>query len=285
MRDGAPIQGSDPRQQQVPGTPPAPEPKQLPDPNGDLPPLKPDSAKPDDSVQNESEAVAYWRTQAMKARTDAEKYRAYKGIIEHLETNPQTVDALERMILGQAVNIAVDGNANDGDTGDADPEKQIMRDLGFDDSDTKGDENMARNQQAQSQDQRKLRDDELQRIRAEERARLEFERFMAEMREGGVPDHAIDEFVNFLNNPNGLTFHDLFVAYNANRARSGKDPIEFGNKEKVKSSQNPQETAGAAPGEAPPMTVGQMPGDTDRPMEVNQSSGDVYLHKTSPNDL
>lgn len=214
-----------------------------------------------------SEGEAYWRGVAEQARMKAQKFDMYSSLINHFEQNPQDVDQLSEMILGGAQRLATAQDlAQQGGRRAPTQEELLSQELGLD-GDSSNQQATAQPQVRQQASPQALIERARQEAAAEERAKIAFENFQSEMMEGGVPDHAIDEFVQFLRDPSALSFYDLFTAYNAHRIYSGKEAINMPQRRARVPRQNasaPQQQ-GQGPQQRPPVPVHQMQGGSERP--------------------
>lgn len=295
MQDGANPDSGQPQGGGTPQPDGLSEPQAIPlgDPT-DLPKADPNAAggqaKPP-AQGAPDEGLDYWKGEAAAHREKSERFTKFEGLIGYLEQNPQAVDQLEQLIIRGATSLAahddlaaqehLDGNSP------MDEHDRLSMELGAEPS-----------APAQAQgnqppvDQNELMRRAREQGAAEERARLRFEKFQAELLERGVPEHSVDEFVQFLRNPNELSYYDLFAAYNSHRAAGGRDPINIPPGTDSKVAQPQAQTPAQAPqgqqaAPQPPTPVQQMPGQTNRPEEgrhqPNEEHGDSYV--SSPNEI
>jgi hypothetical protein len=190
----------------------------------------------DKKAQVEEEGARYWKTKFEEAKAINDRLGQYDNIIGHLEQSPDLVDILQKHIAGEVVD----------QTGG----------MFFDDDDDGYDEFGEPKQPEATKEPVAPQEDPEQllrkRIEAEERAKVEMEAFMRNLLETGVPDHVVDEFSQFIANPNGMTIADVYAAYNNLKSRA-----------KPEETQAPKEDKDDSKPSAPP--IASMSGSTDRP--------------------
>lgn len=185
----------------------------------------------------------YWRNQALLARQEAAELGQYRNIIKALEESPSLVDVLEKHISGEAANVA--GSWENAD------EYWDSRDEHTDakaEPATKG--------SAPADDGSRNATDGL-----DVKKREEINTFLGMLATQGVPDHAMDAFLQFMNNPSGVTIEDLWAVYNNIQKRTG--------------------APGKVEAELPPPPVAAVPGATERPSQdtfkAPDTKGVVYV--------
>lgn len=171
-----------------------------------------------------NEQVEYWRGVAQKYREKAAAFDDYEPIISHLNENPQHVDDFKRIVSGEAQLIAVAEGMADSYRDrprKKSEEEQLAEDLGLDDDD------QPKPRKAQ-QAPRGNAEEEARRLGAlQERARIEFKLFEDSLKSDGVGEHMLDEYQEWLRNPNGISHYDLFAAWASNKSRSsGQNPLK-----------------------------------------------------------
>ena len=215
----------------------------------------------------QEEGLDNWKNQALQHREKAQRFQTYEGLISYLENNPKAVGDLEQMILRGATSLAASEDlAAQGDQG-GEPlsdEELLAQEFGA--------QNEGTPQQAQGRQPQVSQDELVRRAREEgaaaERARLKFQEFQQDLNERGVPEHAIDEFVQFMQNPGALTYNDLFQAYNSNRVSNGKEPIN------VPPQQTPQVAHPPSQGQPVQQGQGQEPSQPRSPVPVQAMAGE-----------
>jgi len=218
-------------------------------------------------VTEQSDAVAYWKGIAEQHRAKAQAYSEYEVLIDHMNNNPEHVSAFQRIITDGAENIAVaEGMARaSAPKPQAQSDEEVMlAELGL------GGHETTRSTPPAARPQGQLTVEEAKKLGAmQERVRLELAQFKNDVLQVGIGEHIVDEFLEYLRNPNGMTYHDLFAGWRAGKARmTGKDPL-----------------AGVAPGGSPasgepkpgvmPSTVGALSGSVS-----NRPNAGVYPART-----
>ena len=235
----------------------------------------------------------YWKGEAARMREQAGRFEQFSGLISYLEKNPAVVGQLEQVITGQATQMiaADDLAAQSGNTAPTE-EDLLAQELGLSDGNDPANAHQRPPQQQQVQpSQEELVRRAREQGAAEERARVAFGNFTQELVEGGVPDHAVDAFVQFLQNPGALSYRDLFAAYNSHRQAQGQQPIQLPPTRTNQVSDAPQTAAQqvtqAPQGPNPGVPVQSMAGATERPDDHRYQSneGDVPRSVPNPNEI
>lgn len=285
MPEGLSNEGAvqDQSQLQEPKLIPLEDPTTLPD-AGAQPPQQGQQAP---GGQPPDEGLDHWKNQALQHREKAEKFKAYEGLIGYLENNPKAVGQLEQMILRGATDmaahedLAAQGSQGGGELTD---EEILANELGA--------QYEGVPQQAQRQQPQVSQETLVARAREEgaaaERARIMFQEFQSDLHERGVPEHAIDEFVQFMQNPGALTYHDLFQAWNSNRVTNGKQPITVSPRQTPQVAQPPSQGDHAQQGQPQsPVPVQAMAGESNKPdgqrYQSNEGPDENYV--VSPNEI
>lgn len=237
-------------------------------------------------------AEEHWKNEAIRNREAASRFQNFEGLIGFLEKNPDAVDQLEGIITGGATRLVASENlANQAPPGGEyipSEEDQLALELGV--APAGG---LQQAQKPMSAADIKAAED---RARAEgaatERAKLQFAEFQQELMTNGVPEHSVDEFVQFIRNPGALTYYDLFAAYNSNRVNVGKEPINLPPRQTPHVPQPPSpgmlqqgQPQGQPPQQQPqpPVPVQAMPGSPNRPDEANRYTNNEGLERAVPN--
>jgi hypothetical protein len=239
--------------------------------------------QPQGAPEAKTEAEQYWHKVATDSRAKAEQFTAYEALINHLNGNPKLVDDFERLILGQATVVEVADEMSRHATRDSaamTPEQRLAAELGLDD-DTGG--RAAATQNSQQPQGRQLSVEEAKRLgAAQERARQEMALFRDDMVQHGVGEHMIDEFIQYLNNPSGMTYHDLFSAWRSHKIRVTKvDPLG-----EIQIPENLQRSAQNS-GVMPPSVSGLPGSQPNRPGEqrVEGRPGFTHRYVANPADI
>lgn len=226
--------------------------------------------------------AAYWKQVALDNRSKAEAFTEYEVLIEHMNNNPDHVEQFQQIATGQAQAIAV-ADALAAEAGNRSQQMseddRLAAEIGLPTGAP-----MPEAQPAQMPAQPQMSVQEAERIGAlRERTRIELEQFKTSMMsEGGLGEHMIDEFTQWLRKPDGLNYHDLFAAWRSNKARvAGADPLQPG--------QGEQSPEGGSQNNVMPQTVGALPGgESNRPGHVVQDGdgeGRVRKHVTDPSNI
>lgn len=177
---------------------------------------------------SKEEGTNYWRDQAIKARMQYAELAEYQGIINALKNSPTLVDTLENAMAGQLA------DETDMDSTDS----RLWED---DDDDTP----TFKTEQTVAERQPVIQDED--RGALVEKKRQELNAFFTRLAEQGVPDHAMDEFLEYIKNPSGTSLEDLWAAYDNRRSRLKKVQTEV----EVE--------------EAPPPPIATISGETEKP--------------------
>lgn len=196
-----------------------------------------------EKVEQVDEGAEYWRKKFEEVKLQNENNAPFVGILDHLKTNPNLVDVLEKHVAGEFVEAR----------------KQTIFDGG--EEDAYGNPIEAEDPEDKPELTTEQRGDIEKRARAEgemaAKAKIELRQFLSNLMQTGVPDHLADKFVNTLNNPTGFNLADLYAAFENKEARDGENAEGSAPKGK-----------GQTPMGVPVSTAG---GSTDKP------TGDAYL--------
>ena len=234
------------------------------------------NGEPQGAPEAKTEAEQYWHRVAQERREKASQFEHYEVLINHLNQNPKLIDDFERLILGQAVAVEVTDEMSrraSHDSANMTPEQRLAAELGIDDG---NDGRQAQTPSGRQQPQgRQMTAEEARRLgAAEERARLEMAQFRDDMIQHGVGEHMIDEFIQYLNNPTGMTYHDLFSAWRSHKIRVTKtDPL--GQIQTMPQPPRPVPNSGVMP-----QTVSGIPGSqSNRPGDQKVEGRPGYTHR------
>ena len=210
------------------------------------------------SQAGQEQGVEYWKRVAQQNREDAEKFSEYSTIIRHLENNPNHVEVLHRGVEGHTIGIIAAENMAQDAQAQRQPsrEEQLSAELGVEPSlNTEGTPQAPPRQAHQP-----TREELIKYGEAQARAKIEFNQFREDMASKGIPDHAIDEYVQYLRNPNAMSHYDLFVAHQNYKQRTAGSEGEGTGQPNQAQPQTQPPVVGA------PISVTSMPaGATDRP--------------------
>lgn len=231
----------------------------------------------------EADGLSYWRGIAQQYREKAAAFDQYEPIITHLNENPAHVEDFRRIVRGEAQLIAAaDGMATGrGNRSRQKTEEELLaEELGLDDDDQPQPEKPKK-----PRGEHKVSEEEARRFGAlQERARIEFEQFEDSMKHEGVGEHMLDEFQQWLQNPGGINYYDLFSAWSVNKRRSqGED-----SKEIVRGliPVPPKKSEGSEPAPRPGFPITTIPGGKSNRPDARlfvDSSGVVARDKWVPN--
>ena len=204
------------------------------------------------SEAQEAEGSAYWKDKYMAEKSQHDDLRQFEGIIGRLRTDDELIDVLEAHMAGDIVSRG--GYEAFADIQDAPGQGAVPPQQQLTSADIKAAEERGA-QQAVVQKQ--------------------LQSFMANLAENGVPDHAQDKFMEFMNNPSGVTVHHLWSVF---------QDIE-GLNVTADEGQNGQPAAPTKPRG----TIASLPGSTDKPSpdrylsEGAMHTGSNYV--SDPNNL
>ena len=221
------------------------------------------------SQAGQEQGVEYWKRVAQQNREDAEKFSEYSTIIRHLENNPNHVEVLHRGVEGHTIGIIAAENMAQHAEAQRQPsqEELLAAELGVGDSSES--EGASAQQLAPPRAHQPSREELIKFGEEKARAKLEFKQFREDMASKGIPDHAIDEYIQVLRDPNGLNHYDLFVAVQNFKNRTKGTEGEGTGKPNEAQPQSQPPVIGS------PISVTSMPaGQTDRP-ESNAYVGEV----------
>lgn len=226
---------------------------------------------------DEEEGLVYWKQQAQEARERAKLAETYGPLINHLEHNPNLVDMLQNAIETGAADVTAHERMVETAHAQQTPseEEELAAELGLEAT-------PQRKATPQNQPNRQMTLEEAERLGAErERARREYREFHDELAARGVPDHAVDEFVQWLNNPNGLTWHDMYAAYT--HSRQGAAEPTKGEQTATPQPNTPQPQTK----DVRPISVTTIPaGESDRPEAgIYRETGDGSRFIQDPQNI
>lgn len=210
--------------------------------------------------QQVDEGAEYWQKKFEEVKAQNEKDAPYKQIMEHLKTNGDLVNVLEKHIAGEFV--------------EARQAQQTIFD--GEEEDEYGNPIPKESQTESTQDAKPAEETTEQareRGRMEAAAEIQLKTFLDNlMSVGGVPSHVTDKFVETINNPSGFNIADLYAAFENKETR-----------EKQISESQPITEDKKTPMGVPVSSAG---GSTDKPtgdkfLETPDSDGQNY--SSNPN--
>lgn len=203
-------------------------------------------AKPESEDELDAEGAGYWKEKYQQAK-QYESLSKYQGIIGALESNPDLVDVLERAMAGELDAARYSEFTEDEDSAPTEGQRRpTAADL------KKAEEEGARKALAQQELNAALRT----------------------LAEWGIPDHAVDKFMNWANDPQGMTVLDLFNVFQTVEERSGR-PV------KGKGQSGKTRKQGGT-------SVAALPGNSDRPSAdkyVPAEDAGTYHYRSDPNNI
>ncbi len=175
------------------------------------------------------------RRQYAELQAQHNEISQYGGIINALKSDPDLVATMQKAIAGELYDIEkANKKRKDAEFGDS-----------FRDPDDEDDD--APNRRLDPQSQRQREQEIARRAAREAELRIEMQTVMREMMQTGASEEEVNRFIAFVNQPGGLTMHDLLSVYHS-RGTKGQPP------------QPP-----APQKQAPPAPLASAPGQTDRP--------------------
>jgi len=205
-----------------------------------------------DNENKPDEGAEYWKNKYNRAAADHNDLAQYEALIDELKSRPDVVKVLEEKLSREVAGVE--------DTDYSSPDYPWGA----------PDEGDAPKKQAPSPDDLRT---QVANERAIQKAQEDVQAFVGTLGDIGVPDHTVDEFLEFLKNPSGTTVQDLWAAYESQskRVKGENDLPENGRKKKG---------AKGSP------SITDMGGTTDRP-NANQYTSHEGGHNYVPdaNDL
>lgn len=226
-----------------------------------------------------SDDLAYWKGVAQRYREKAAAFDQYEPIISHMNENPAHVDDFRRIVSGEAQLIAAaEGMAQDSGKRSR---RKTEEDLLAEELGLQGDDEPESPQPRKPKGKaHQVTEEEARRFGAmQERARIEFEQFEKEIQHEGAAEYMLDEFQEWLRNPSGIAFYDLFSAWAVNKRRlSGENAMEL---IRTLIPKPAQQAAVPEPTNRPPMPVTAIPG-----ARTNKPDGRLFVDSSMvvPND-
>lgn len=180
------------------------------------------------------EEASYWKEKAQKYQEEYEKISRYGGIISAMENDSNLVEVMQRAIAGEAVEY------EDSLKGES------LREY--------GDEEPSEGLGTRGKDPEQLQREAEERGRRQAQFNYELQTVMADMLQNGATEQEVDQFLEFVKQPAGMTAYDLLAVY---KGRLTKDQ---GSTQDTKAPPKKQNI---------PSPVSTMGGETDRPSADN----------------
>lgn len=140
----------------------------------------------------------YWHEQFLRTKSDNEVYAPYKSILEHLKSNVDLVDVLEKHISGEFVEARQANRFGD-------DEDDGLSEFSTDTTDT-SETQVVKPTEEQLANAREIGKQNAQ-------AEMELKQFLQNLMSTGVPEHLTDKFVHTISNPTGFNVADLYAAF------------------------------------------------------------------------